>query len=423
MTSGLAGRNGPIRRGRALVTVSVSAIAVLLLSVPVAAINPPRLPPALLESGYGIKNVAVCLLAVALLALLGPLARRRLPAWILAPALLLGGLYVVAALLAPYPDRAVRDAVLRVSLVLVALAVARSDHPSRQIICVTAAAIAAGLAALVLLEVLGWPLVTRVQARPAVTLLHRNNVAFHLAASLPLILALVLGRRRPWQAWAATAAMVLVMSALVATRSRTGWAAGAVALAPILAGGSLTPPLRRTVAVAVAVALAGLFALVLPRGALEPLAERVTGAFDSEQAAWFERIAIYRDAVDRVVEAPLLGEGPGTYVPRHRTMLSGRPVDHPHNDVLAAACDAGLLAGLALAWLVFAVPVLALARMRRPRSVMTLALIGSLVAWAGLGLSNSPLSLAPSAAQFWLTFGLVAREMAGAGSPEHKEIT
>jgi O-antigen ligase len=402
------------RRPSAPVIAAVPALAVLLLFVPVFAVAPPGLAPALLESGYGIKNVAVCLLALALLAALGPLARRRLPAWLLGPALLLCAVYVIAALLAPYPDRAVREAVLRVSLVLVALAVARSDHPSRHLVCAGAAAIATGLAALVLLEVLGVRLVAHVQARPAVTLLHRNNVAFHLAASLPLLLALVLERRRPCQRWAATAAMVLVMSALVATRSRTGWVAGAVGLVPILAGASLAPALRRTLAVAVGLAV--LLLVALPRGALEPLAERVTGAFDSEQAAWFERIAIYRDGVERLVDAPLLGEGPGSYVPRHRTFLQGRPVDHPHSDVLAAGLDAGLLAALALAWLVFAVPVLALTRGRGPRSALTLALSGSLAAWAGLGLTNSPLSLAPSAAQFWLTFGLLARELARSDS-------
>ncbi len=407
-----------VRPGSAPVVVSVSVLAVLLLLVPVLAVHSPRLPPPLLELGYGVKNIAVCLLAVALLAALGPLARRRLPAWLLGPALLLIAVHVVAALFAPYPDRAVRDAVLRVSLVLVALAVARSDHPSRRLVCAGAAAMAAGLALLVLLEVLGVALVANVQARPAVTLLHRNNVAFHLAASLPLILALVLERRRPWHGWAATAAMVLVMSALVATRSRTGWVAGAVGLVPILAGGGLAPALRRTVAVAIGLAV--LFVVAMPRGALEPLAERVTGAFDPEQAAWFERIAIYRDAVDRIADAPLLGEGPGSYVPHHRTFLAGRPVDHPHNDILAAGCDAGLLAALALAWLVFAVPVLAVTRGRGPRSVLTLALVGSLAAWAGLGLSNSPLSLAPSAAQFWLTFGLLARELAGADPPEQE---
>ncbi len=420
MTAGAAQRGDPGPRGGS--AVIVSALALLLLVVPVFAVSPPRLLPALLESGYGIKNAAVCLLAVALLAALGPFARRRLPAWLLWPALLLIIAYVIAALFAPYPDRAVREAVLRVSLVLGALAVARSDHPSRRLVCAGAAAIAAGLAVLVLLEVLGVRLVAHVQARPAVTLLHRNNVAFHLAASLPLILALVLERRRPWHGWAATAAMVLVMSALVATRSRTGWVAGAVGLVPILAGASLAPALRRTVAVAVGLAV--LLLVAMPRGALEPLAERVTGAFDAEQAAWFERIAIYRDAVDRLVDAPVLGEGPGSYVPRHRTFLQGRPVNHPHNDVLAAGHDAGLLAALALGWLVFAVPVLALTRGRRPRPVLTLALVGSLAAWAGLGLTNSPLSLAPSAAQFWLTFGLLARELARPDSVDHDtEVT
>jgi putative inorganic carbon (hco3(-)) transporter len=414
MTAGAGQRGDPACPPRRSAVI-VSALALLLLVVPVFAVSPPRVIPALLESGYGVKNVAVCLLAVALLAALGPLARRRLPAWLLWPALLLVAAYAIAALLAPYPDRAVREAVLRVSLVLVALAVARSDHPSRRLVCAGAATIAAGLAVLVLLEVLGVHLVAHVQARPAVTLLHRNNVAFHLAASLPLILALVLERRRPWHGWAATAAMVLVISALVATRSRTGWVAGAVGLVPVLAGASLAPALRRTVAIAVGLAI--LLLVAMPRGALEPLAERVTGAFDAEQAAWFERIAIYRDAFARLVDAPLVGEGPGTYVPRHRTFLQGRAVDHPHNDVLAAGHDAGLLAVLALAWLIFAVPALALTR--GPRSAMSLALIGSLAAWAGLGLTNSPLSLAPSAAQFWLTFGLLARELARPDAVDH----
>ena len=84
-----------------------------------------------------------------------------------------------------------------------------------------------------------------------------------------------------------------------------------------------------------------------------------------------------------------------------------RPIcDHPHDDLLAVAVEAGLPAALAF----IAILVGAWRAAAAARSPGSPALAAALVVLVVFGLTNAPLLLAPSAVIFWLTLAALAVE-------------
>lgn len=388
--------------------VALTAAALALLVVPVLAFTDTGTArPTLLSQAFLHKTVAATALACLLIGLAAVLPKggpARAPAPIAGLAIAVSVLYAAAALTTPHAD--VVAVALPILLPLCAVVCARDPGIGATAILYTLAGVAVVLAAGTWLELAGVSLANEVQARPAVTLVHRNNLAFHLVAGAPLVVALALRepRRLARLGWLVAAA--LVISAAVAARSRTGWIALPVAMIPLVA------TLGRRSAVAVgATLICGLAVVALaPRGGVESIGARARAAFDPDrEAAWFERATIYRDVVGHIAERPGLGHGAGTYAKEHTTLIASGGADHAHNDVLDAAYSAGVAAGLALAVLLVGVPLNLARRARRRRDLVAAGVAGSLVAWLVLGLTNSPLALAPSAAHFWLTLGLALR--------------
>ena len=84
-----------------------------------------------------------------------------------------------------------------------------------------------------------------------------------------------------------------------------------------------------------------------------------------------------------------------------------RPIcDHPHDDLLGIAVEAGVPAALAFAVLIVGAALSAW----RSRSPRTAALAAALSVLIVFGVTNAPLLLAPSAAMFWLTLAGLALE-------------
>lgn len=125
---------------------------------------------------------------------------------------------------------------------------------------------------------------------------------------------------------------VLAGVGLVATLSRGALAAATVAL---VVGGVLV--LRRRIVVAAAAAAAAL-AAVASLAAASRLPDVATSSPDG-------RLALWRAAVDALLDAPLLGVG----LNRFATVTAdlSQPHDHAHNLVLHTLAESGLLGGLA----------------------------------------------------------------------------
>ena len=249
-----------------------------------------------------------------------------------------------------------------------------------------------------------WVIVDALLGRAAVGPFGRSGVAGPALAAL-LVPAAWLGRcvpstrgaRRAFRALPA----LLVVAALVLTRSRTGWVAGA---AGVSAATIRLLPSRRTKLAIGALALVALvtgflaFRGVLPGG-------------DTLRV----RLGLARASVALVNQSPWLGHGPDGFArdvlpvrdpEEARLSLGGRPLA-AHDDFLHVAAENGVLAALAIGLLVMLALRTAVGRGTPRESLPSpLAAIGLaiLVATVVSALAENPLlSIASS-----LPFGLVA---------------
>lgn len=123
------------------------------------------------------------------------------------------------------------------------------------------------------------------------------------------------------------------------------------------------------------------------------------------------RLAIWREAVEVIQQSPWLGHGTGSY--RTAFCASAQPADmcqygggkHPHNQLLFAAIEGGLLLAVCyLAW------VIALARTlwrRRHAGVIGVMGAGLWWAWMAYSMVDTPLQLLTERHLFPLLFALV----------------
>lgn len=394
----------PGLRDRAATTalLALALVPVLVISGPV------ELGPGLVPA-YRLKLAVAVVLAAALLASIGiervwrgevvPRAANA-PQWLARALLIWTGLSWISTA----ASSEVGPALLRILMLANFVALVGAARISNRTVVAVLAATALGLSTLALLEVAGVQLFGRGQLAPSASLGHRNNVAFHLAAGLPLVVVAALAAPRRWMRIAAMLGVALLVAGLVVARSRSGWLAGFIAVLPVW---WLRPSLRRLLLPVVLGCVVA--AIAAPRGGLERLGQRVTQAFDPATDAYVDRARLIEDTTAEIAQRPLLGWGIGSFHARHPTYFHGRiAADHPHNDALTAAYESGVPAAALLVLLIGWVLSGAL-RQAVTGDPLAVAAVGALLAWIVLGLTNSPIALAPSAVHFWLTLGLAGR--------------
>lgn len=258
---------------------------------------------------------------------------------------------------------------------------------------------------------------------PAGTLANKNVAAAFVALALPTG-ALALASASPGWAWGLSGGLAVTGAFLVHAGSRAAWLAVLVQLlvaALLLAGHRRLPRLPRPVWPALACG-AGLFTLLTqlapagnvaaqaPPGSLlaattrpvfrflggdgvVPVADAggatLSGAARAARSVEI-RLAVWRNSLEMIREAPLLGHGLGNFsvqYPRFRpagvpdgTRIDQR-VEAAHNDYLQIAVELGLIGVVLIAWLCGAAVRIAVAAVRETEGEARMLCVAS-----GLGL-------------------------------------
>lgn len=205
-----------------------------------------------------------------------------------------------------------------------------------------------------------------------------NDFAFFLLAALPLGLAV---RRPGWRPGAWDVATVLIAIALLGTFSR-GALVGLVVML-------LVAVLVRQVSLQQMTGLLGaLLVLAALVGALFP--DLVTESLTAKEAVAYqnvaERLQLWEAAGEMVLDAPLLGQGPGSFGVEHERWLEQLPVsatsdlDVAHQTYLEIAAEVGLVGLAAFVAMLVAGMRGAWRAWRRDRSGLASAVFSALVA-------------------------------------------
>ncbi|ANH40215.1 O-Antigen ligase [Nocardioides dokdonensis FR1436] len=185
-----------------------------------------------------------------------------------------------------------------------------------------------------------------------------NDFAFFLLAALPLSLAV---RRRGWRPSGWDLATVLITVALLGTFSRGALIGLAVVLLVAVLARQIT--LQQLTGLAgVLLVLAALVAAMFPDLVAESLRQKDAVADENIT----ERLQLWQAAGEMALDAPLLGQGPGSFGAEHARWLEQLPVsatsdlDVAHQTYLEVAAEVGfigltaflalLVAGLRGAW-------------------------------------------------------------------------
>ena len=226
------------------------------------------------------------------------------------------------------------------------------------------------------------PLPTIYGNLPVSTLGNPNFVAHYLELLIPLILALLAVRRRPWEQTLLWVALILTMAHLLVAASRAGWLALAVGLTfwfwPRLAFARrrLHQLLVGALAALLLSAPLGLVLDSAPSGdgqtlnrSLSQLAQstwdRALSSFDLGNISVAQRLIIWGDTIALISAHPLLGVGPGNFelfLPAYRSperhqawkQLMGDLTNvayEAENEYLEFAAEGGLLGLAAMLWL------------------------------------------------------------------------
>lgn len=307
------------------------------------------------------------------------------------------------------------------ALALLVPALFPGRHAARVVLALLLATTVACAAALatypVLARGLDLPLAVAGATRLHLLGLHPNLAVPHLATTLVLGCALLLGSRGRSRA-GILLALLPVVAALLAIRSRTGLLACVLGLG--LLGLSALP--GRLASALHRVALAGVAALLV-----FPLTGLSDGSIRRDSASMVSKAVSFRSAMwelgrDTLAAAPWHGHGPGTsYVQgRHarRSRYDGLPKDdHPHNVLLATGGALGWPGLLALA-------LLFVAGSRRPRAggfLAHAAAAAALATWAANAIDMGGAEATYYPALAFLLLGLAQAaprpDVAGHGAP------
>jgi O-antigen ligase len=288
---------------------------------------------------------------------------------------------------------------------------------------------------------------------PGGTLGNRNSVAHLAALGLPLVLLCALWARRWWGFLLGAAGFMLVVAALVLTRSRAAWLGTGAVLAVLALAFLLSPVLRasRPVLLRLAglllVAGAGAVAAVTLPNSLQwrsasPYLDSLRGVAQYQEGSGAGRLVQYRQSMEMVRAAPLLGVGPANWpvqypdhAARRDPSMSGRypgmtSNPWPSSDGVAFLSERGvpatLLLGAALALLFIAagrrlrrpIPGDSLTHDRDAATLDTLAAVATCGVVAGVlvtGLFDAVLLLPHAAFISWAALGAL-QPAAAAGS-------
>jgi O-antigen ligase len=243
-----------------------------------------------------------------------------------------------------------------------------------------------------------------------------DNLGLLFDRALPVWIALAIGARRPLVLRALLWAVGAIMTAvLILTYSRAAWVAIAIATLVMIA---LYTPWGRYVLVA-AFVVAGAGALVE--------GTRLVHTFRSAQTPTTQRrLDLWRSSLRMVRDHPLFGVGPDNflhyYAPAHQTYIPcphglgymnpeahDEPcLSHPHDEILDFWLSTGILGLLAFLWLQFVFWRNAVARWRVHRDVITLGVMGAMVAALVHGLVDNSYFLVDLSLYFWLLCAMVS---------------
>lgn len=297
------------------------------------------------------------------------------------------------------------------------------------------------------------PLPTIYGNLPVSTLGNPNFVAHYLELLIPLILALLVVRRRPWERALLGVALALTLAHLIVAGSRAGWLALALGLAfwfwPHLAFAR-----RRLhqfligglVALLVSAPL-GLVLDSIPSGEGQTLNrtlsqltqstwERARSGFDPGNFSVAQRLIIWGDTIALISAHPLLGVGPGNFelfLPAYRSperhqawkQLMGdrnNVAYEAENEYLEFAAEGGLLGLAAMLWLLGTVVWSGWQCLRRQDQpeirALTRGCLAGLLATLVHCIFSFNLQDPASAVLFWLLGGLVVA-LNRSGNPGH----
>jgi O-antigen ligase len=273
---------------------------------------------------------------------------------------------------------------------------------------------------------------------PGGTLGNRNSVAHLGAFGLPLVMVGALAAKRWFGYFAGAAGTMLVMTALVLTRSRAAWLALAAVLALLLLALLISPVLRRSRLILIRLAgllllcSAGAAAAVLIPNSLQwrsenPYLESLRGVAQYQEGSGAGRLIQYRRSMAMAASAPLVGVGPGNWpvsYPAHAarrdpSMSGGTPGTTsnpwPSSDWVAYVSERGYPAAACIAFALILLGVDSLRRLRRSHdasvALAAVAIIGVLAGAVVAGLFDAVLLLAHPALIVFAALGVLTARM------------
>lgn len=238
----------------------------------------------------------------------------------------------------------------------------------------------------------------------------------YIAMLLPLALLLALTREgRARRAYAAGA--VAIALGIVFSFTRAAWISLAVVL-PIALGiwaarRRSWKPVLASAAMALVVA-----ALLAGSGAIDPFSRHARSVVDPENVSNLERLNRWIAAAEMVKDRPVLGVGIGGYassypVYRRKLVITEMAYEYmgAHSEPLRVLSEMGILGFLAALWFLGAVAGVGLGVILRgggATSVLALGLLAGLATYAVHGVFNTYLEVDKAAVPFWAGIGALA---------------
>lgn len=284
--------------------------------------------------------------------------------------------YTLAAVISD--DRVASTAALQQIGVFTVFAIAAIIVPGVARWGITGLAVAGGIVAvMVLAQVLGFELRgwrdVEAMVSPAASFMHRNRAACLVALSIPVALS--------WRSRWAYAALPLLASALVVTRSRGAWIVALVGMIVFVVFDSRAR--KAALARCTVVAAASVIAAALAWSAghqSDTLETRILHDYGSVRARW----KLWDAAVAVIADHPLFGAGPGQFAAAAARHHAGPlPSLQADDEILATASEAGIPAAaclVALALMAATVSIIGGRRARDSNAAMLCAIVCALIA-------------------------------------------
>jgi putative inorganic carbon (HCO3(-)) transporter len=252
---------------------------------------------------------------------------------------------------------------------------------------------------------------------------HPNQLGALCAMAAPIAAALLVGTRRYATRFAAAAGLALIFGALMLSLSRGAWLGAGLAF--LLLIGTLREARRLIALLSIPMAVIGVvvWTAAAQRPEIKIIGERARSF--TTLSPYDERDQIWAEAVREIKEDPLTGQGPGSFpVASLRAGAQGASVQavHAHNIWLNWGAEIGVPGAVFLTGLAISLGLaarragrLALARGQPRDRALVVGIAAALVAAAGQGLVDYPLTNPVAHITVW---GLIGALLAAARPPE-----